>query len=254
MTGRLAITETDLRALLAVTEDEDDHLVTLMPVATLACLRDLVGADEVSFYRVDPWRSRQQVNVSSVPAEEDDSVRGDDPGGWSERHWELFWVFEAATHPWQGREFGPVKTLSEFNSHNEIDRHHLGEVLRAAGVRWVLSVPLARSGPWCDGLVVYRCSGLDFTDRDRLLFMLLRPHLQNRVRAAEAAGRSRSLTARQRQLLGLVAEGLTNAQTAHQLGLSPDTVRKHLENIYAVLGVRSRTAAVAAVFGPDLRA
>jgi DNA-binding CsgD family transcriptional regulator len=87
-----------------------------------------------------------------------------------------------------------------------------------------------------------------------LLFTLLRPHLQLRVRAGEAAGRSQSLTTRQRQLLGLVAEGLTNAQTARQLGVSPDTVRKHLENIYAVLGVRSRTAAVAAVFGPEVRA
>jgi hypothetical protein len=183
MTGRLAITETDLRALLAVTEYEDDSLVTLMPVATLASLRDLVGADEVSFYRVDPWRSRQQVNLSSAAAEEDGSFCGEDSGGWSERHWELFWVFEATAHPWQGREFGPVTKLSDFNSRKEIDRHHLGDVLRAAGVRWVLSVPLARSGPWCDGLVVYRCSGLDFTDRERLLFTLLRPHLQLRVRA-----------------------------------------------------------------------
>jgi DNA-binding CsgD family transcriptional regulator len=58
------------------------------------------------------------------------------------------------------------------------------------------------------------------------------------------------LTARQRELLQLVAAGHDNTATARRLALSPGTVRNHLENAYARLGVTSRTAAVARAF-PD---
>jgi DNA-binding NarL/FixJ family response regulator len=53
------------------------------------------------------------------------------------------------------------------------------------------------------------------------------------------------LTARQRQILSLVAHGYTNADIATRLGLSVGTVRKHLDNVYATMGVTSRAAAVA---------
>jgi len=56
------------------------------------------------------------------------------------------------------------------------------------------------------------------------------------------------LTARQWELLRLVAAGHSNADIARQLFLSENTVRKHLENIYQRLSVSSRTAAVALAF------
>jgi DNA-binding CsgD family transcriptional regulator len=52
------------------------------------------------------------------------------------------------------------------------------------------------------------------------------------------------LTAREREVLDLVAEGKRNSDVAQDLWVSPSTVRKHLENIYQKLGVRTRTAAV----------
>src|SRR5262249_6152883 len=52
------------------------------------------------------------------------------------------------------------------------------------------------------------------------------------------------LTNREREILGLVAEGRANADVATALWISPATVRKHLENAYAKLGVTTRTAAV----------
>jgi predicted ATPase/DNA-binding CsgD family transcriptional regulator len=51
------------------------------------------------------------------------------------------------------------------------------------------------------------------------------------------------LTSREVEVLGLVAEGLTNAQVAQRLFLSPRTVQRHLNSIYHKLGVSSRTAA-----------
>ena len=54
-----------------------------------------------------------------------------------------------------------------------------------------------------------------------------------------------ALTAREREILDLVAEGRTNKGIAAQLWISPGTVRRHLENTYAKLGVHTRTAAVA---------
>jgi DNA-binding CsgD family transcriptional regulator len=52
------------------------------------------------------------------------------------------------------------------------------------------------------------------------------------------------LTARERQVLDLVAEGMHNSEIAQDLWVSPSTVRKHLENIYEKLEVSTRTAAV----------
>jgi DNA-binding CsgD family transcriptional regulator len=57
------------------------------------------------------------------------------------------------------------------------------------------------------------------------------------------------LTAREREVLAWVARGKTNAEIARLLWLAPSTVRKHLENVYAKLGVNTRTAAVARFLG-----
>ncbi len=68
--------------------------------------------------------------------------------------------------------------------------------------------------------------------------------------ASRLLGRMRTpaatLTARELDVLGLVAEGLSNRQISKRLFLSETTIKTHLVHIYAKLGVDSRTAAVAA--------
>jgi DNA-binding CsgD family transcriptional regulator len=55
------------------------------------------------------------------------------------------------------------------------------------------------------------------------------------------------LTAREQQVIAFVAQGKTNPEIAELLWIAPSTVRKHLENVYAKLGVHTRTAAAAFV-------
>jgi DNA-binding CsgD family transcriptional regulator len=54
---------------------------------------------------------------------------------------------------------------------------------------------------------------------------------------------ARELSPRELEVLRLVAEGLTSAQVAERLFLSPRTVSAHLSSIYHKLGVGSRSAA-----------
>ena len=61
--------------------------------------------------------------------------------------------------------------------------------------------------------------------------------------AAPANTYPAGLTAREVEVLRLVAEGLTNEQVAARLVISPRTVEKHLESIYGKLQVTSRAAA-----------
>lgn len=65
------------------------------------------------------------------------------------------------------------------------------------------------------------------------------------VEDAPAPIATHPLTRREHEVVMLVAEGLTNAQIAERLWISPGTVRRHLQNVFAKLGVHTRTAAVA---------
>lgn len=59
-----------------------------------------------------------------------------------------------------------------------------------------------------------------------------------------ANGLTEALSAREDQILRLVADGLTNREIAEQLYISRYTVESHIKNIYRKLAVSSRTMAV----------
>jgi DNA-binding CsgD family transcriptional regulator len=75
------------------------------------------------------------------------------------------------------------------------------------------------------------------------------PPLRRRVEELTSTARSRGiteepwrpLTAREFEVARYVADGLTNAQIAEELGLSPKTVSAHIEHILAKLGATRRT-------------
>ena len=61
----------------------------------------------------------------------------------------------------------------------------------------------------------------------------------------EGAALRLALTEREREVLGFVAGGLTGAEIAERLVLSPETVKSHVHNAMAKLGARTRAHAVA---------
>ena len=76
------------------------------------------------------------------------------------------------------------------------------------------------------------------------------PELASAVRALvsdnnhDGRRRSRTLSPREREVLGLLARGLTGEQIAERLVLSPETVRTHIRNAREKLGASTRVEAV----------
>ena len=63
-------------------------------------------------------------------------------------------------------------------------------------------------------------------------------------RAGTPTAREGILSPRENQVLGLLVEGLTYGEMAGELGLSVNTVKFHLKNLYGKLGVQNRRAAI----------
>jgi DNA-binding NarL/FixJ family response regulator len=86
----------------------------------------------------------------------------------------------------------------------------------------------------------------------------LDPAVQNHVVAALAKDTNRlggsglpavpelpdDLTPREAEVLALIAEGLTNAEIAERLFVSPTTIKSHINHLFAKAGLRDRTQAV----------
>ena len=57
-----------------------------------------------------------------------------------------------------------------------------------------------------------------------------------------------TLTPRERDIVQLLSKAMSNKEMAHALALSPETIKSHLQRIYAKLGVRNRAEAIRFVF------
>jgi len=116
-------------------------------------------------------------------------------------------------------------------------------VLAAADAYHAMTQPRPHRGPMTDGDAARELrreaseGQLDPVATDAVLAAA--GHAGSRSRAGGPAG----LTARESDVLGLLAQGLPNKGIARRLGISPKTVGNHVERIYTKLGVSNRAGA-----------
>ena len=250
MTGPAAASGRDLRALAQiVTVDRGEPPAQGVPTSLLSDLLGLVRCDQLVFADTD---SSRQVNWFSQVAP---AGAGD---GWYHlaAFWEHYWTSPAANYPDRSGDLRSVIKISDFYSARQW--HSTGlyhDACRPHGMEHQLMLSLPAGPGWSAGsgrtvrLIFLRGPGPDFAERDRDLLTVLRPHLQQAYLDAERRRHpAPRLTARHWDLLRLVAAGHTNAQIARRLGITEATVRTHLEHIYRLLQVSSRTAAVTRAF------
>jgi DNA-binding CsgD family transcriptional regulator len=83
--------------------------------------------------------------------------------------------------------------------------------------------------------------------------LVLLTERRNEPLSPAALARRLPISPREAEVLAAIARGATNATIAHELGISTHTVARHVERIYAKLGVGTRAAATAAALGADGR-
>jgi DNA-binding CsgD family transcriptional regulator len=256
MVAPVTASERDLRALAAIVNQDRPDLPDGegLPPSLLTDLMAQIRCDSLSF---DGWDTGRQMWWFSqeVPAR---GAGGVDYEAFAQVFWEHYWDCAPASYPARTGDLRSVIKCSDFYSAQRMHNTAMyTDHDRPLGLEHVLMMCLPSALPPADGpgryvqLTLLRGSGPDFSERDRAVLTLLRPHLHQAYLDAERRRHPvPRLTARQKELLRLLAAGHTNTQIARRLGISEGTVRTHLENIYTRLNVSSRTAAVTRVF-PD---
>lgn len=108
----------------------------------------------------------------------------------------------------------------------------------AAGASAYLSKEEADTTGLCDAI-------LAVSRGQMVLSAGIQANIARDIREQRSGPQQPELTAREREVLTLTAQGLTASQVGEQLGVSTATVKTHLHHLYKKLGVGGRAAAVA---------
>lgn len=199
-------------------------------------LLELIPADRAGYYEY-AGRGGKNMFLSEKPAFD---FNWPCPPSNLTRDWPL-----NDEHPWM--RSGPV-LFSDFVPHS--GRHRdpwYAEVMRPQAMEFECKLLLPGPEDRTRGFFFIRAPGTkDFDERDRTVLALLQPHLAEIRERWQRRREPSGLTAREAEIMRLLALGLTNQEIGAELVVATGTVRRHLENIYEKLGVHTRTAAVAA--------
>jgi DNA-binding CsgD family transcriptional regulator len=246
---QLGITESDIQQMLAITRRYTGDDGEALPWELMQDLQTLVPCDmlEASGQYTPTWEffAEQQLPVDDLGPQD----WADAQAMYKQHYWDSACSYSDRT--------GDISTVIRHSDlESPLDYRNSGLYADLGCDSWVkheLMVVLDAGAPQRTlRLLFNRAGGSDFSQRDIAVLTLLRPHLQA-VYTAEERRRHGELpiTARQREILLLVSQGFSNRQISRRLALSEGTVRTHLENIFARLGVNSRTAAVARLNVPQ---
>jgi len=212
------------------------------PRETLSALSELIPCDGLGYSDLDRVRRR---TLDYVDTDEGDANHDAPP------FWSIVDEHPLCRHHQAYVDFSAIRLSDVISRPRLVNSRIYAEWFRPHGIAAELEIGITRSRTRTRNFVLDRARG-DFSLRDRAILELVRPHLRRIYEMTElrrAAGASHPedlerLTAREAEILELVAAGLTNAAIAERLWVSPGTVKKHLENVYAKLGVANRAAAV----------
>lgn len=243
------VTDNDVRRLLQIVdrvrEQPEDRC---FPAAVLTGLRELVPCSGIGFQLSEPHRQAvvdgvqlegETLHDCSEPVSDEDADR-------TALFWEGYWQVGGCSYPIDTGDYTSVLRRSDRISDRAFAATTTGTYMRLGGIRHEVMVALPPHGCVHRRLLLFRKDNRDFTEREVLLLKLFRPHLMElHERQQQRLQERPDLTARQWEILSVVATGASNAQVARALAISRGTVRKHLENVFLRLEVTSRTEAVA---------
>lgn len=213
-----------------------------MPRPALTAMRHLIPCDVVAYFEGPPWdRLHRRVWVDG------------DYTPWTLEEKAILDRFRFQIPIWPTpATIGGALAITDGMSQQAYRNTELYQLVgRKHSVEYSLTYWM--SGP--DGVVrglAFDASHHDFRAREKAVLEVLGRHLgpilgrddPRLPRSSAALG----ITPRQAMVLALVAQGRTNAQIAAVLSLSPNTVRKHLENAYGRMNVHSRSEAIATAY------
>jgi DNA-binding CsgD family transcriptional regulator len=257
VTGEVAMTSFDAQRLDAVLDVTADPSAAGGPLlqSIAEVLAEAAHADSVTIFDLDVDHRTFRGLADAIL---DDSESTDDDPVVTGMFWDAYpdsvcsWT--DARSPWFGRiparvPLAPESVYPTWRAYQE--SRIMRTYGRAAGLGHYVIVPLSSDPSVTRRVLVNRPpDDVAFTDDELRTLRLLQPHLDSAVgRALTGRSGEELLTSRELEILGYIRGGRSTQDIAAALWLSPRTVRNHLENVYAKLGVHSRAEAVAYLNG-----
>lgn len=206
-----------------------------VPLETLAAIRSLARADGICLFEGVPWR-RSQRRRWVIP---------DIPVTASERQIVDAYRFQIPLFPGP-HTYDRVLRASDLIERRAYVRTDMYQLFgRPRGIEYTMDAWRLGTDGVVRGLSL-DASAHDFSDATRDAVEVLTKHLWRLLERAsiKLGDRAPGLTGRQTQVLALVANGRSNDQIGEVLGISSQTVRKHLENIFDLIEAHSRADAI----------
>lgn len=234
----------ELIAAIGAMEDMDE-----IRRLVLQSIRKVVWFDTANFWLYPPARNWAEHIVIDTPAESLLQYL---------QHYVDIDEFHQTYNTWGNLVIARSTDLLEYSDWIRNSEYY-NDFLRRHNIYYLLAFDIKDSDGIYGAICLHRAKSCnDFSEDERSLLSLLYPHLLNRLRwfseresllmQLEArlkannasACWSDSLTVREREIAQQVLAGASNLETAKNLGISINTVKMHLQNIYAKLEIKRR--------------